>query len=73
MLALIESLVTAAVSKVPIEIRSAEANSLRASMIKARNVLASSEEDTAWTERVLRRMAEQYTTWQGQNRGSHGR
>jgi hypothetical protein len=66
MLTLIESLVTAAVSKVPADIRQAEASSLRASMQKARAMLATPlPEDTAWTERVLRRMAEQYTTWKG--------
>jgi hypothetical protein len=61
---LIESLVTAAVSKVPADIRQVEAASLRASMQKARAMLGA---DTDWTERVLRRMADQYTTWQGQN------
>lgn len=68
MLELIESLVTHAVAKVPADIRQAEANSLRASMQKARAMLATPlPEDTAWTERILRRMASQYTTWQGQN------
>jgi hypothetical protein len=69
MLDLIEKLVTTAVSKVPADIRQAEANSLRASMQKAREMLCFGQlvEDTAWTERVLRRMAEQYTVWQGQN------
>jgi len=61
---LIESLVTSAVSKVPADIRQAEASSLRASMAKARAMLGP---DTDWTEHVLRRMASQYTTWQGQN------
>jgi hypothetical protein len=66
MLAFIESLVTTAVSKVPADIRQAEASSLRASMQKARAMLATPlPEDTAWTERVLRRMAAQYTTWKG--------
>jgi hypothetical protein len=68
MLELIESLVTNAVAKVPADIRQVEANSLRASMQKARAMLATPlPEDTAWTERVLRRMASQYTVWQGQN------
>ena len=65
---LIEQLVTTAVSKVPVDIRQAEATSLRASMTKARAVLAAQvSEDIAWTERVLRQMASQYTVWQGQN------
>ncbi len=65
MLTLIEQLVTTAVAKVPIEIRSAEANSLRASMQKALAIMGNPPEDAGWTERVLRRMAEQYTTWKG--------
>jgi hypothetical protein len=73
MLTLIEQLVTTAVSKVPADIRQAEANSLRASMQKALAIMGNPPEDAGWTERVLRRMAEQYTTWQGQSRRSHGR
>lgn len=62
---LIEQLVTTAVAKVPADIRQVEANSLRASMTKAQAMLI--ESDPAWTTRVLRRMASQYTTWQGQS------
>ena len=73
---LIEQLVTAAVAKVPADIRQAEASSLRANMVKAWGMLSTKPEvctgeDTAWTERVLRRMAEQYAPWRGQNRRSH--
>ncbi len=68
---LINQLVAAAVSKVPADIRQAEADTLRASMQKARAMLGAGNslqsEDTGWTERVLRRMGEQYTTWRGQN------
>lgn len=68
MIDLIEQLVTTAVAKVPAETRQGEAGSLRASMTKAWAMLGDS--DPAWTERVLRRMASQYTTWQGQT-GTH--
>jgi len=67
---LIESLVTTAVAKVPADIRQVEADSLRASMTKARAMLGA---DTDWTERVLRRMASQYTVWQGQGSTQRGK
>ncbi len=62
---LINQLVAAAVAKVPADIRQTEAATLRASMQHAREML-STQPDTGWTERVLRRMGEQYTTWRGQ-------
>ena len=65
---LIEQLVTAAVAKVPKDIREAEAATLRASMVKAWKVL-DLPEDKGWAERVLRRMADQYTTFLGRKSG----
>jgi hypothetical protein len=62
---LIEQLVAAAVAKVPADIRQVEADSLRAGMTKALAMLGAT--DPGWNERVLRKMAAQYTTWQGQN------
>ncbi len=71
---LIEKLVATAVSKVPADIRVREADILRASMTKALTVLTNyNAKETAWTERVLRRMAEQYTTFQGQGNPQKGK
>ncbi len=63
---LISEIVTKAVQHVPASVREVEAAIFRQSLRKAAAMLGASECPSAWAERCLRRMGEQFTVFKGQ-------
>lgn len=63
---LITEIVQKAVQRIPASVREVEAAIFRQSLRKAAAMLDASECPSAWAEKCLRRMGEQFTVFQGQ-------